>query len=44
MQRGAIDALCQVRLLPHPRGVKAFNPETVQITSRSNICLVHSYT
>lgn len=30
-QRGVIDALCEVRLLPHPRGKKAFNPETVQI-------------
>ncbi|MEA9998811.1 recombinase family protein [Cryobacterium sp. RTS3] len=33
-QRGIIDALCQVRLMPHPRGVKQFNPESVHITWR----------
>ena len=33
-RRSTIDALCQVRLHPHPRGVKAFNPDTVAITWR----------
>jgi site-specific DNA recombinase len=30
-QRGVIDVLCHVRLQPHPRGVKTFNAETVQV-------------
>ena len=33
-QREVIDALCQVRLYPHPRGVKTFNEDTVQIRWR----------
>lgn len=33
-KRGVIDALCEVRLFPHPRGVKKFDPGTVQITWR----------
>jgi site-specific DNA recombinase len=31
-QRSVIEALCEVRLLPHPRGVKGFNSDTVQIS------------
>jgi len=30
-QRAVIESLCQVRLHGHPRGVKAFNPDTVAI-------------
>lgn len=30
-QRGVIEALCEIRLHGHPRGVKAFNPDTVAI-------------
>lgn len=30
-KRGVIEALCQVRLHPHKRGVKDFKPETVSI-------------
>lgn len=33
-QRTIISALCEVRLLPHPRGVKKFNSDTVQIAWR----------
>ncbi|MCK8476922.1 recombinase family protein [Microbacterium aurugineum] len=33
-QRGVIEALCEVRLHGHPRGVKAFNPDTVAIDWR----------
>lgn len=34
-QRGVIEALCEVRLHSHPRGVKAFNPNTVAIDWRT---------
>lgn len=34
IQRRVVDLLCTVRLLPHPRGKKTFNPETVQITPK----------
>lgn len=30
-RRSVIEALCQVKLHPHQRGVKSFNPETVSI-------------
>lgn len=30
-RREVIDALCEVQLVPHPRGVKKFDPETVKI-------------
>ncbi|MDT3344255.1 recombinase family protein [Microbacterium aquilitoris] len=33
-KRGVIESLCEVRLLPHRRGVKAFDPESVQISWR----------
>lgn len=33
-QRAIIDLLCIVRLLPHPRGRKTFDPQTVRITPR----------
>ncbi|MDF9750293.1 hypothetical protein [Arthrobacter sp. ES3-54] len=33
-QRAVIDVLFEVRLYPQPHGVKAFNPETVQIKWR----------
>lgn len=34
VQRKVIDILCEVRLYPHPRGVKKFNPDTVATTWR----------
>ncbi|HMS48858.1 recombinase family protein [Candidatus Microthrix sp.] len=34
VQRDVIDILVEVRLYPHPRGVKEFNPATVAITLR----------
>lgn len=33
-QRAIIDLLCVVRLFPHPRGRKAFDPQTVKIVPR----------
>jgi hypothetical protein len=30
-KRGVIEALCEVRLHGHPRGVKRFDPNTVAI-------------
>lgn len=33
-RRSTIDVLCKVRLHPHPRGRKTFNPDTVTITWR----------
>ena len=33
-RRSIIDLLCEVRLLPSPRGHKAFNPETVTISPK----------
>ncbi|MFV0433313.1 MAG: recombinase family protein [Leucobacter sp.] len=32
VQRRVIDFLVEVRLLPHPRGKKGFNPDTVKVT------------
>lgn len=34
LRRQAIDILCEVHLFPHPRGVKAFNPDSLAITWR----------
>lgn len=34
-QRAVVDVLCTVRLHPHPRGRKAFDPDTVEITPRT---------
>lgn len=33
-RRSTIDVLCEVRLHPHPRGKKGFNPDSVTITWR----------
>ncbi len=33
-RRSIIDLLCEIRLLPSPRGHKAFNPESVTITPK----------
>lgn len=33
-QGAVIDVLCEVRLYPHPRGVKRFDPDTVQVNWR----------
>jgi site-specific DNA recombinase len=33
-QRAVIEVLCDVRLYPHPQGVKRFDPKTVQISWR----------
>lgn len=34
IRRRVIDLLCTVRLYPHPRGKKTFNPDTVQVTPK----------
>ncbi|KHL01591.1 recombinase family protein [Sinomonas humi] len=34
LRRQAIEILCEVRLHPHPRGVKAFDPDSVTVTWR----------
>ncbi|WP_234356236.1 recombinase family protein [Blastococcus sp. Marseille-P5729] len=34
IKRRVIDFFCTVRLFPHPRGKKTFDPETVQITPK----------
>lgn len=34
LRRSVIDVLCEVRLLPHPRGVKKFDPESVKVAWR----------
>lgn len=33
-RRLSIDILCEVHLFPHPRGVKAFNPDSIAVTWR----------
>lgn len=35
IKRRVIDFFATVRLFPHPRGKKTFDPETVQITPKS---------
>lgn len=35
IKRRVIDFFATVRLYPHPRGKKKFDPETVQITPKS---------
>lgn len=34
LRRSVIDVLCEVRLQPHPRGVKQFDPESVKVVWR----------
>lgn len=34
IRRSTIDTLCEVRLYPHPRGVRTFNPDSVGISWR----------
>lgn len=34
LRRSVIDVLCEVRLQPHPRGVKKFDPESVKVAWR----------
>lgn len=35
LRRQAIEILCEVHLFPHPRGIKAFNPDSLAITWRT---------
>lgn len=35
IKRRVIDFFCEVRLYPHPRGKKTFNPETVKVTPKT---------
>ncbi|MDJ0356056.1 recombinase family protein [Paenarthrobacter sp. PH39-S1] len=37
LRRSTIEVLCEVRLFPHPRGVKTFNSDSVSIMWRSAI-------